>query len=152
MDPTLSFVMALIALVLTVVNITVTVVNFNKSAGRVVVEMNAALLNPARSLVANDKGTWGLRLLNYASTGVELVKVVIENPGRTAATIAKLDFRVEGSADADFAMGVKPIAIKNLSRTLGGTSSENEIAAPARAVRSSGLPARFLGRSQSRVR
>lgn len=117
MDPTLSFVMASAALLLTVVNIAVTVVLFKKAAGQVVVEMNTALLNPARALIANDKGAWGLDPLNYGPTGVELAKIVIENPGRTAATITKLDIRVEGSADPDFAMGLKPVAIKKLSNT-----------------------------------
>ncbi|WP_353710744.1 hypothetical protein [Arthrobacter sp. K5] len=101
MDPSLSFVMALAALLLTVVNIVVTVVLFRRSAGQVVVEMNAALLNPARALISNDKGTWGLDLLNYDPTGVELSKIVIENPGRTAATVTKLDIRVEGAANSD---------------------------------------------------
>lgn len=124
-DPTLSFVMAVAALLLTLVNITVTVVNFRKSAGHVIVEMNAALLNPTRSLISNDKGTWGLDLGEYNLTGVELAKVVIENPGRTAATITKLDFRVEGSANPDFAMGVRSIAVKKLSETLGGTTTSD---------------------------
>ncbi|GGJ20424.1 hypothetical protein [Paenarthrobacter histidinolovorans] len=125
MDPTSSFVMALAALVLTVANITATVVNFRKSAGHVVVEMNAALLNPTRSLLSNDKGTWGLLLGEYRSTGFELAKIVIENPGRTAATITQLDLRVTGSSNPAFAMGVKAITVKKLSETLGGvTTSE----------------------------
>lgn len=127
MDPTLSFVMALAALLLTVVNILVTVVLFKKAAGQVVVEMNTALLNPARALTANDKGTWGLDPLEYDPTGVELAKIVIENPGRTAATITKLDIRVEGSTDSDFAMGLRPIAIKQLSSTLGNTTADDRL-------------------------
>lgn len=122
MDPVVSFWMAFAALLLTVVNIAVTIRNFNMSAGQVEVQMDAALLNPTRSLVANHDGKWGLRLGNYDSTGVELAKVVIENPGRTAATITQLDFRVEGSTNPDFAMGVRSIAVKKLTETLGGTT------------------------------
>lgn len=114
MDPVVSFWMAFAALLLTLVNIAVTIRNFNMSAGQVVVQMNAALLNPTRSLAENDKGTWGLKLLKYDSTSVELAKIVIENPGRTAATITKLEFRVEGSVDPDLAMSVRPIAVKQL--------------------------------------
>lgn len=127
MDPTLSFVMALAALLLTVVNVVVTVVLFGKSAGQVVVEMNAALLNPARALIANDKGTWGVDALIHGSRGIELSKIVIENPGRTAATVTKLEIRVEGSADSDFAMGVRPLAIKQLSNTLGHTTAGDDL-------------------------
>ncbi|MEE9095731.1 hypothetical protein [Pseudarthrobacter phenanthrenivorans] len=115
------------ALLLTGVNILVTVVLFRKAAGQVVVEMNTALLNRARALIANDKGTWGLNPMNYDPTGVELAKIVIENPGRTAATITKLDIRVEGSTDSDFAMGLRPIAIEQLSSTLGNTTAKDRL-------------------------
>ena len=124
MDPTTAFVMALIALVLTAVNISVSVIIFRKAAGRVLVQMNASLLNPGRSLLSNDNGTWGLNTLQYDPNGVELAKVVIENPGRTAATITKVEIRIEGSKDPDLAIAVRPVEVSNVGSVSSvGTST-----------------------------
>lgn len=119
--------MALVALLLTIVNIVVTVVNFKKSAGHVVVQMNAALLNPGRSFAADDKGKWGLDPVDWDSKGVELARVVIENPGRTAATITKLNIRVEGLRDADCAVGVAPLELQPLGKAPGSTTAVTEL-------------------------
>lgn len=115
MDPALSFVMALAALLLTVGNMVLTAVLFRKSAGRVVVQMVTALLDPGHSLLTNDKGTWGLDTLAYETSGVELAKVVIENPGRIGATITKVSLRIEGAANPDLEIAVRPLKIQSLA-------------------------------------
>lgn len=111
--------MALVALTLSLVNTLVSVIIFRKAAGRVVVQMNTSLLNPGRSLLSNDKGTWGLDTHTYDENGVELAKIVIENPGRTAATLTMVELRIEGSKDPDLAMAVRPIEVRHI----GGVSS-----------------------------
>lgn len=122
-DPTLAFVMALIALILTLITITVNILNFKMSAGHVAVEMQAALLNPTRSLVSNEGGGWGLNVGEFRPTGMELAKVVIDNPGRTGATIADLVLRAEGSEHTVSTHGVRAIAVEKLSDTLGGITT-----------------------------
>ncbi|QSZ49579.1 hypothetical protein [Arthrobacter sp. D5-1] len=117
MGPELSFNMALAALLLTLGTIIVTLMNFHKSAGRVTVEMNAALLDPARSLLSNNKGKWGLDTQDHGRRGIELAKIVIENPGRTGATITGVAFRIEGAKDPDLAMGVVPLETRHLGHT-----------------------------------
>lgn len=99
MDPTTAFFMALAALILTVSNITVTIANHRNTAGRVVVEMNAALLVPGRGVQTTPEGTWGLRPYEGPRYGVELAQVVLQNPGRTGATVLGVELEIQGAQE-----------------------------------------------------
>lgn len=111
--------MAIIALVLTAINIMVTISLFRKTAGRVNVKMDASVLSPGRSLATNNTGSWGLDVAEYNVRGIEVAKVSIENPGRIGATITKIELRIEGSKDPDLAVALQPLEVRHR----GGTST-----------------------------
>jgi hypothetical protein len=124
MDATTAFVMALIAIVLTAINILVTVRNFQKTGGSVTVQMQPAVLNPGRSLLADENGGgWGFDPLNYNTDGAELAKVIVENPGRTAVTITRVAIRIVGASDRDLSFGVVPLKVSKL----GAVTTTTEI-------------------------